>query len=91
MQAYKDDVVSGNTKGIEFLFKKNKVTWLKGWATIPAPGQVKVGDEVHDGKKHRDCNGFRAILPPRRHRGRKDRRHLHRRPDPAAKSRNPWW
>ena len=47
MQAYKQDVVNGNTKGIEFLFKKNKVTWLKGWATIVAPGQVKVGDEVH--------------------------------------------
>ncbi|MEY4306066.1 MAG: hypothetical protein RIT52_2241, partial [Pseudomonadota bacterium] len=30
MQAYKADVVGGNTKGIEFLFKKNKVTWLKG-------------------------------------------------------------
>ena len=50
MQAYKQDVVTGNTKGIEFLFKKNKVTWIKGWATIPAPGQVKVGDEVHTAK-----------------------------------------
>ena len=47
MQAYKQDVVNGNTKGIEFLFKKNKVTWLKGWASIPAAGQVKIGDEVH--------------------------------------------
>jgi len=50
MQAYKADVVTGNTKGIEFLFKKNKVTWLKGWASIPAAGQVKVGDEVHTAK-----------------------------------------
>ncbi len=50
MQAYKADVVNGNTKGIEFLFKKNKITWLKGWATIPAAGQVKVGDEVHSAK-----------------------------------------
>jgi dihydrolipoamide dehydrogenase len=47
MQDYKQDVVNGNTKGIEFLFKKNKVTWLKGWGSIPAAGQVKVGDEVH--------------------------------------------
>jgi dihydrolipoamide dehydrogenase len=47
MQAYKTDVVGQNTKGIEFLFKKNKITWLKGWATIPAPGQVKVGDDIH--------------------------------------------
>ncbi|MFN3722544.1 MAG: dihydrolipoyl dehydrogenase [Paracoccaceae bacterium] len=50
MLAYKDDVVAGNTKGIEFLFKKNKVTWLKGWGSIPAAGQVKVGDDVHTAK-----------------------------------------
>ena len=48
MLAYKDEVIEGNTKGIEFLFKKNKITWLKGWGSIPAPGQVKVGDEVHE-------------------------------------------
>ena len=50
MQSYKDDVIAQNTKGIEFLFKKNKVDWLKGWGTIPAAGQVKVGDEVHNTK-----------------------------------------
>jgi dihydrolipoamide dehydrogenase len=50
MQAYKQDVVNGNTRGIEFLFKKNKVTWLKGWASIPAPGQVRVGEETHTAK-----------------------------------------
>ena len=50
MQAYKADVVSGNTKGIEFLFKKNKITWLKGWGTIPAAGQVKVGDDLHQAR-----------------------------------------
>jgi len=50
MQAYKTDVVGQNTKGIEFLFKKNKITWLKGWASIPAPGQVKVGDVVHEAR-----------------------------------------
>ena len=47
MLAYKDSVIEGNTKGIEFLFKKNKVDWIKGWASIPAAGQVKVSDEVH--------------------------------------------
>ena len=50
MLAYKADVIGQNTKGIEFLFKKNKVTWLKGWGSIPAAGQVKVGDEVHSAK-----------------------------------------
>ncbi|PIV73415.1 MAG: dihydrolipoyl dehydrogenase [Rhodobacteraceae bacterium CG17_big_fil_post_rev_8_21_14_2_50_65_11] len=50
MLAYKDDVIGQNTKGIEFLFKKNKVDWLKGWGSIPEPGKVKVGDEVHEAK-----------------------------------------
>ncbi|PTE21024.1 dihydrolipoyl dehydrogenase [Cereibacter changlensis JA139] len=50
MQAYKQDVVNGNTKGIEFLFKKNKITWLKGFGSIPEAGKVKVGDEVHEAK-----------------------------------------
>jgi dihydrolipoamide dehydrogenase len=50
MLAYKDDVIGQNTKGIEFLFKKNKVTWLKGWGSIPEAGKVKVGDEVHEAK-----------------------------------------
>ncbi len=47
MLAYKDEVIEGNTKGIEFLFKKNKIDWLKGWGSIPAAGQVKVGDDLH--------------------------------------------
>ncbi|SEQ10684.1 dihydrolipoyl dehydrogenase [Thalassovita taeanensis] len=50
MLAYKDEVIEGNTKGIEFLFKKNKIDWIKGWATIPAAGQVKVGDDLHEAK-----------------------------------------
>ncbi|MDU8926145.1 dihydrolipoyl dehydrogenase [Alisedimentitalea sp. MJ-SS2] len=50
MQAYKDDVIGQNTGGIEFLFKKNKIDWIKGWATIPAPGKVQVGDDVHETK-----------------------------------------
>ncbi len=35
----KDEVVSQNTKGIEFLFKKNKITWAKGRGTLK-PGNV---------------------------------------------------
>lgn len=50
MLAYKDDVIGQNTKGIEFLFKKNKIDWLKGWGSIPEAGRVKVGDEVHEAK-----------------------------------------
>ena len=64
MQAYKADVVTGNTKGIEFLFKKNKITWLKGWASIPAPGQVKVGDETHSAKNIVIATGSEASSLP---------------------------
>lgn len=50
MLAYKDEIVDSNTKGIEFLFKKNKIDWLKGWGSIPAAGQVKVGDALYGAK-----------------------------------------
>jgi dihydrolipoamide dehydrogenase len=50
MRAYKDEVIAQNTGGIEFLFKKNKIDWIKGWATIPAPGQVQVGETRHETK-----------------------------------------
>jgi dihydrolipoamide dehydrogenase len=64
MQAYKADVVGQNTKGIEFLFKKNKVTWLKGWGTIPAPGQVKVGEETHTARNIVIATGSEASSLP---------------------------
>ncbi|MEL6960880.1 MAG: dihydrolipoyl dehydrogenase [Pseudomonadota bacterium] len=50
MLQYKADTIGANTSGIEFLFKKNKVDWLKGWGSIPEAGKVKVGDEVHEAK-----------------------------------------
>ena len=50
MRAYKDEVIGQNTKGIEFLFKKNGIEWLKGWASIPAPGRVQLGETVHEAR-----------------------------------------
>ncbi|MEO9650866.1 MAG: dihydrolipoyl dehydrogenase [Roseobacter sp.] len=50
MLSYKEDTINQNTKGIEFLFKKNKIDWLKGWGSIPEAGKVKVADDVHDAK-----------------------------------------
>lgn len=46
----KDDVVSGLTKGIEGLFKKNKVTWLKGHASITGKNEVTVGKDKYVAK-----------------------------------------
>jgi dihydrolipoamide dehydrogenase len=50
MMGHKEKVVESNVKGIEFLFKKNKVDWLKGEGSIPAAGQVKVGDKTYSAK-----------------------------------------
>nr|WP_298928772.1 dihydrolipoyl dehydrogenase [uncultured Erythrobacter sp.] len=46
MHAQRIDAVDGLTKGIEFLFKKNKVDWKKGYATFQDAHTVKVGDET---------------------------------------------
>jgi dihydrolipoamide dehydrogenase len=42
MLAYKQSVVDANTQGIEFLFKKNKVDYIKGWGKIAKAGLVDV-------------------------------------------------
>lgn len=42
MMARKTDVVAQNTKGIEFLFRKNKVTWARGLGTLKAGNVVEV-------------------------------------------------
>ncbi|MDF0596444.1 dihydrolipoyl dehydrogenase [Psychromarinibacter halotolerans] len=64
MLSYKDDVIGQNTKGIEFLFKKNKIDWLKGWGSIPEAGKVKVGDEVHEAKNIIIASGSEASALP---------------------------
>jgi dihydrolipoamide dehydrogenase len=48
MMARKDKVVTTLTRGVEFLFRKNKVQWLKAKARIAAPGRVALdsGQEV---------------------------------------------
>jgi dihydrolipoamide dehydrogenase len=44
MHAARKDAVKGLTQGVEFLFKKNKVEWLKGQASFESADTVKVGD-----------------------------------------------
>lgn len=50
MMDYKQDVINGNTAGIEFLFKKNKVDYIQGWGKISGTGEVTVGEDVHTAK-----------------------------------------
>ncbi len=42
MMARKTEVVAQNTKGVEFLFRKNKVTWARGFGTLRAGHVVEV-------------------------------------------------
>jgi dihydrolipoamide dehydrogenase len=49
MLKQKDESVTGLTKGIEFLFKKNKADWIKGAGKIAGAGKVEVTAE--DGSK----------------------------------------
>lgn len=45
--ARKSKIVTKHAKGIEFLFKKNKVEWVQGWGKYDGPGRVLV---ERDGK-----------------------------------------
>src|SRR4051812_42115407 len=45
----KDDVVGQNTKGIEFLFRKNKITWAKGFGVLNAGNVVDVFEPGQQG------------------------------------------
>jgi dihydrolipoamide dehydrogenase len=42
VQARKDKIVGGLTKGIEFLFKKNKIDWIKGTARLAGESRIEV-------------------------------------------------
>src|SRR5271167_1462598 len=42
MMGRKDKVVTTLTRGVEFLFRKNKIDWLKGKGRIAGPGRVVV-------------------------------------------------
>src|SRR5579862_5435289 len=50
VHARKDRIVSGLSRGVEFLFKKNKINWIKGTARLI--GQAGSGNiEIVDGEK----------------------------------------
>ena len=64
MMARKADVVSANVKGVEFLFKKNKVTWLKGAGRIARPGVVEVDGTPYEAKHIVVATGSESITLP---------------------------
>ncbi|HEX8526494.1 dihydrolipoyl dehydrogenase [Allosphingosinicella sp.] len=50
MHAGRLEAVGGLTKGIEFLFKKNKVTWLKGHGKFTGPNAIDVAGQAYRAK-----------------------------------------
>ncbi len=64
MMARKDEVVSANVKGVEFLFKKNKVDWLKGSGHVAGPGQVDVDGTRYAAKHIVIATGSESVALP---------------------------
>ena len=64
MQTRKGEVVGANVKGIEFLFRKNKVTWLKGTGRITAPNQVDVDGAAHTARHIVIATGSESVPLP---------------------------
>ncbi len=64
MLARKREVVAANVQGIEFLFRKNKVTWLKGRGRIAAPGRVEVEGTLHTTRHIVIATGSESVPVP---------------------------
>ncbi len=64
MMARKGEVVGANVKGVEFLFRKNKVTWLKGEGRIARPGRVEVDGTSYDAKSIVIATGSESLTLP---------------------------
>ncbi len=50
LMKFKQEAIDGNTKGIDFLFKKNKIDVLRGSAKILGAGKVEVDGTVHEAR-----------------------------------------
>ena len=50
MMAFKQEAIDGNTKGVDFLLKKNKVTVFRGTGKIKVAGKVEVAGQVIETK-----------------------------------------
>ncbi|QJR14902.1 dihydrolipoyl dehydrogenase [Usitatibacter palustris] len=62
MQARKETIVTKMTKGIEFLFKKNKVTWLQGFGKIVSAGDPNTIEVAGAGGKKESVTAKYVII-----------------------------
>ena len=64
MMARKEKTVQGFTKGIEGLFKKNKIDWIQGHGKLKGPHQIEVGGQVVEAKNIILATGSEPISLP---------------------------
>src|SRR3546814_19564884 len=64
MHGQRRDAVKGLTGGIEFLFKKNKIDWLKGYAKFPSADTVEVAGKAVRAKNIIIATGSPVTPPP---------------------------
>ena len=64
MMKHKNDVIDANTQGIEFLFKKNKIDWLKGWGKIKDAETVLVDKKEYTAKNIIIATGSDVVSLP---------------------------
>ena len=64
MMKRKEGVVKGFTQGIEYLFKKNKITWIKGEAKLTSGTTVDVGGESYEASHILLATGSESIPLP---------------------------
>jgi dihydrolipoamide dehydrogenase len=60
----KNKIVAKHSKGVEFLMKKNKVDWIKGWGTVKGPGKVEVGGQIYETRNILLATGSEARMMP---------------------------
>jgi dihydrolipoamide dehydrogenase len=64
----KNKIVAKHAKGVEFLMKKNKVDWIKGYGRLAGPGKVEVatdgGKQIHEAKNIVLATGSEARMLP---------------------------
>src|SRR5881628_3389887 len=64
----KNGIVSKHAKGVEFLMKKNKVDWIKGYGTIKGAGKVEVtsdkGSQILETRNILIATGSEARMLP---------------------------
>ncbi len=73
VQARKDKIVKGLTGGIELLFKKNKIAWIKGSGRLAGGGKVEVTEGDEQTLTAQETDHRRHRLPAAQRPGHRDR------------------